>query len=385
LTKKWRVAVVIDLRFAVRHHHDVFAGIERYAQEHEDWDCVLQPFLQTLLNGPGQMGYHGIIGRATAELTLLAAKAGVPVVNVWSGSPAVGLPSVLPNFETVGRVAAVHLLQRGFRQFAFQGFVRHGATQSALAGFKDALRAAKRRCAAQFISTRYHEDARCWQPYVVRLERWVRSWQPPLGVFAVEDIVCRYLADACLRAGLRIPEDVALVGCGNEPLVCTRPEPSLSSFDLGYERVGYQAAALLDQLMQGTPAAETTLLLEPGELVVRRSTDVCVADDPQVAAALRFIADHSHEGIRSNDVAKHVLTSERSLRRKFLAATGRTITDEIARLRLERAKRQLAAGNESIKQLARDCGFSDPAYFHRVFLQAEGISPGEYRRRRASG
>ena len=198
----------------------------------------------------------------------------------------------------------------------------------------------------------------------------------------LQDFVCRYLVNACLHAGLRIPEDVALIGLGNEPVACTRAEPSLSSFDAGWDRVGYEAAALLERLMAGTPSPKTPILIEPTGLVLRRSTDVYVVDNPVVAAALRFIAAHSHEGIRGEDVAGHVHVTERSLRRYFLVALGRTMTEEIARLRLERAKRLLVESDEPIKQTAHDCGLTDAAYFHRVFLQAEGPTPGEFRRRR---
>ncbi len=382
MTNTRRVAVVIDLRFAVRQQHDVFAGIRRYAREHADWDCVVQPFIGTLDRNREQTDYHGIITRATAELALQAAKAGVPVVNVWSGSPVEAAPSVLPDFQAAGRMAAEHLLQRGFRQFAFQGLARQRGTQLALLGFKAALEAATCRCSTQLVAKRCAEDARSWERYAARLEEWIAAWERPLGVFTVQDVFSRYLANACQRAGLRIPDEVSLIGCGNEPLLCTQPEPSLSSIDMGFERVGFEAAALLDRLMEGRPAPAAPLLVEPRELVVRRSTDVSVVDHPLVAAALRFIVENSHKGIRVDDVAGHVHTSLRSLERHFRKATGRTMTEEIARLRLERAKRLLVESDEPIKQLASDCGFSDPAYFHRVFLQGEGISPGEYRRRR---
>jgi hypothetical protein len=152
MSKTRRVAVVIDLSVPLRHHHEVFTGIQRYARQHAEWECVAEPFIRTLGKGRGKTGYRGIIARATAELAQQAAKAGVPLVNVWSGSPAKTLPSVLANFEACGRMAAEHLLQRGFRQFAFQGLPRHRGTSLALAGFKAVLRAAKCRCTTQIVS-----------------------------------------------------------------------------------------------------------------------------------------------------------------------------------------------------------------------------------------
>ena len=383
MTKTRRIAVAIDLSFALRHHHDVFAGIARYADEQGDWDCHVEPFLRNLHKARGPTGYHGVIARATAELAAQAANAGLPMVNVWTGSPAGSLPCVLPNYEACGRLAAQHLLQRGFRQFAFQGYLKHQGTSHALAGFRAVLRASKCRCATDRVSTRRDDGPQGWERYMLRMERWIGGWKLPLGIFLMHDILARNMAMACRHAALRIPDDVALVGLNNETLICTQPEPSLTSIDAGYDRVGYEAAALLDRLMKGEPAPKAPIWIEPTELVVRRSTDVYVVDNPLVAAALRFIAEHSHEGIGVDDVAQHVHVTPRSLRRYFHAALGRTMADEIARLRLERAKRLLVESDEPINRLARDCGFEEAKHFHRVFRAAEGTTPREYRRQRS--
>jgi len=379
MLKKRRVAVAIDLSVPMRHHHDVFAGIQRYAKERAEWECIVLPFVSTIQSVPGQASYDGIIARATAELAIQASKTSVPAVNVWSGSPAKALPSVWPDYEAAGRMAAEHLLKRGFRQFAFQGLLQHEGTRRILAGFKAVLHAVKCRTSTLIISARSDEDPRSWARYLGRLERWIGKRNPPLGVFVVQDVFCRYVANACLQAGLHIPEDVALIGCGNEPLICTHIEPSLSSFDLGFDRVGYEAASLLDRLMDGDPPPPAPILIGPPELVFRHSTDVYVADDPLVAAALRFITEQSHNSIHVDDVAKHVHSSVRSLERHFQEAMGRTMSEEIIRLRLERAKRLLIQSKEPIRQVASDCGFSDAAYFHRVFMQVEKMSPREFR------
>lgn len=382
MTKVRRVAVVIDLSHQLGHHFGVFAGIERYAREHGNWECVADPFIQLVRQGSREADYDGVIARASGELARQAAELSVPMVNVWSGSPAKTLPSVLSNVRVCGQIAVEHLLRRGYRKFAFLGVLRHGGTREALDGFKAAVRAAKHPWTTRLIHSNCDETPRAWHRCTAMLEQWIATWEPPLGVVVIQDTFCRYLATACLRAGLRIPADVALIGFGNEPLVCTRLEPSLSSIDLGHERVGYEAAALLDRLMAGKPAPTGPILIEPAELIARRSTDSYVVDDPLVRAALTFIAEHSHEGVRVDDVAKHAHATVQSLRRHFRAAMGRNVTEEITRLRLERAKRLLVENDEQIKKLARDCGFPDAAYFHRVFLHVEGITPGEYRRQR---
>ena len=382
MVKTRRVAVVIDVSIPVRHHIEVIDGIHRYAREHPGWECSLQPFLTTVQKAQGKSGYHGIIARATAALAAQAAQAGVPLVNVWGGLPARTAPTVTPDWQACGRNAAQHLLQRGFRRFAFHGVLRHRGSQLALKGFKDGLRAANCGCTTLTVSASCDEAASSWSRYVQKLERWIGTWKPPLGIFAVQDFLGRHVINACLHAGLQIPEDAALVGLGNEPVACTISEPTLSSFDVGWDRVGYAAAALLDGLMAGRPAPNAPIFIEPTELVVRRSTDVCVVDNPLVADALRFIAEHSHQGIQVDDVAKYVHSTVRSLSRHFRAALGRTMKEEIGRLRLERAKRLLVESDESVKQVASDCGYDNISYFQTTFLRAERVTPGEYRRQR---
>lgn len=373
------VAIAIDLSVPLRHHQGVFAGIDRYARDNPHWECIPDPFVRTLRKGPGKTGYDGVIARQTTELAKLAAGAGVPVVNVWSGTPVMGCPSVFPDYVRCGRMAAEHLLQRGFRQFAFLGFKRQRGSALALTGFREVLAASAMSCSAQIVSPRVDESGRLWEEYMANLERWVGHWKPPVGVFVMLDNYCRHLVSVCRNVGLRIPDDVAIIGFGNEPLICAQPEPSLSSVSSDFERVGYEAAALLDRIMDGEQPPQEPILVDAAELIVRRSTDVYLVDDPVIAAALRFVAAHSHEGIHVADVARHAHLTVRTMERRFKAATGRTVSDEIARLRLERAKRLLVESKEPIKYLAFACGFSDAAYFHRVFLRFEGMTPRAYR------
>lgn len=381
MPQRRRVALVIDLSYPLRHHHGVFAGTQLYAREHSNWDCVVQPFIRTLRRGSNVPVYDGIIARASTELVHNAAKARIPLVNLWSTTSADTMPSVLPDFRACGQLAAEHLLHRGFRQFAYHGFSRHRGSTLVWEGFAMALREAKSTASKLVVPAQCDENARAWNKYTAALERWIAEWQPPVGVLVVQDIIGRHLATACLHAGLRIPEDVALISLGNEPLICLHPEPSLSSFDLNHERVGYEAAALLDRLMDGKAPPQTSTLIPPAELFLRRSTDAYVVADPLVISALRYISEHCHTELRVEAVARHAHASVRSLERHFRQAMGRTMSEEITRLRLERAKRLLRESDTLVKNVAHQCGFKDVKHFHKMFQAAEGTTPGEFRNR----
>lgn len=376
--RRRRVAIAIDLGFAVRHHIDIYAGIHRFARDHGRWECELDPFGSFGRDPRGR--YDGIIGRATLRGAARAARGRIPLVNVWAGSPAAGtVPTVIAGYEDAARMAAEHLLSRGHRRFAFLGIHRHTGSRLGQRAFQDAVAGAGCPVTVMKFSNNGDATRQGWERLVRRLKGWIAGWRSPIGVFVTQDRFCRYLANVCQRAGLSIPEQVALVGLGNEPLICEHLTPSLSSVDVGFERVGYQAAALLERLMAGGRPPAGPVLVPPRELVTRRSTDLWLVDDEAVAAALKFIAEHSHEKIAVADVADHACAAVRSLERRFVAALGRTIKDEITRLRMERAKRLLVESDEPIKFIARACGFSGAIYFHEAFMRSEGTTPRRYR------
>jgi len=382
MVKRRRVAVMIELDWPFKRHIEVFAGCQEYAAE-AGWDCTINPFVdQELKSRRGKARYDGILARATRQLADKAGRKGIPVVNVWMNSPVRNLPNVFPDFETVGEMAARHLVGRGFRQFAFMGYLRDVASRFQLKGFRSLIREAGYSCSVHRFGINSPAKANTWKPFLAGLSEWVDTWTTPIGLYSTEDLPCRYLIDLCRARGLQIPRDVALIGTGNESVICASPPPTLTSIDLGEARVGYRAAELLDRLMDGEQPPDSPQLIAPVELIPRQSTDSYAVDDPVVARALRFIAEHGHKPINVGDVAASTPTTRRSLERRFQKAMRRTIAEEISRLRLERAKRRLVEADEPLKKVAAASGFSNPNHFYRAFVRLEGISPKEYRKQR---
>ena len=361
-----RVAIGIDLEWPFKHHVGIVSGIMQHARE-RGWDCVLAPFP----GGP----VDGLIGRVTREMAAFVRKARIPAVNVWVDSPDTSLPRVIPDQRAAAALAARHLRDRGFRRLAFLGHTRDRNTTLQLEGLRT-----EAAVETVLLAPRDRQKAAGWRSFRRALQAWVRNWKPPIGVFATDDLLCRYLADECEIEGWRIPDDAGLVGSGNTDLVCEGLSPSLSSVEYGFERVGLRAAQLLDRLMKGARAPREPILVSPATLVPRRSTDVFAVEDRAVAAALRFIADQAAGSIRVGDVAAAVPISRRSLERRFRAALGRTVHDEITRARVERVKRRLVETDLPIKAIARDSGFAGLEHLSRVFRQKEGRTPGAWRR-----
>jgi len=383
MAKQRRVAVMIDLAWSYKYHVEVYAGCHQYAAEAR-WDCTNSQFAdQAIKPGPGESPYDGILGRIEGKAANKAKIAGVPVVNVWMNSPArVALPNVFVDFEAVGAMAARHLLGRGFRQFGFMGHLRDVSTRLHLKGFRSELKASGMSCSTHRFPVDDPYRARTWGAFSAGLAAWVDTLTTPIGICTTHDLESRFVIDVCRSKGLNVPQDVAIVGAGNEDVICVSPPPTMTSIDLNCTQIGYQAAALLDRLMDGEAPPTESLLIPPAELVPRQSTDSYAVDDSVVARALRFIAEHGHEPITVDDVVAATSASRRSLERRFQKAMGRTISEEVTRLRLERAKRRLAENDDALKNVAADSGFSSLNHFYRAFVRVEGISPKEYRKQR---
>jgi len=377
-----RVAIMLDLEWPFRRHVDVFVGTQLYARERDKWDCVLDEFAdETLRLSPrGAAPYDGIIARATPALAREAGRHRIPAVNVWFNSPAHGLPGVFPDFQSCGRLAAEHLLARGFRRFACLSNRGDRAHRIELLAFHEMIQRTGFRCQCRTVAKQVTRNPHVWRRFQRALDEWIESWHTPVGVFVTfPDATGRRVAEACRRHGLRIPEDAALIASDNEPSLCLHPAPSLSSVDVSYRQIGYLAAELLEALMSGQRPSAQPQFIAPSGIAARQSTDFTAVDDALVAAALRAMSQLTRSGAGVDDVCRRLCVSRRTLERRFRKSLGRGIAEEALRLRVERAKRELAHLDMPIKQVARQSGFSDAKRLHEAFRRELGLSPSQYR------
>ena len=219
-----RVAIALEMEWGYKRHMKTYAGCLNYASEAR-WDCVITPSSNHIFKSKkDEKPFDGVIARATKPMATTAGRKKVPLVNVWLNSPATQVPSVHADFEESGRIAAEHLMSRGFRRFGYLGYVREIESKRQIKGFKNTLQLEDFRCSIhQFARTSLHGNANAWDEFRSGLLKWVASWRPPIGIFVVNDLYCRYLMDACRSVGLHVPHDYAIIGTANEPVFATPP------------------------------------------------------------------------------------------------------------------------------------------------------------------
>jgi LacI family transcriptional regulator len=386
-----RVAISIDLEWLYKSHLETFAGIMRYAEEFDEWECVMDDFFQDALRRRNRpLPYDGVVGRINAAQARAAKRVGLPVVNIWIGSPAKNLPSVHADPVAIGQMRADHLLELGVRNFASLRIPYDLSSQIEADAFESRVRDEGYPCVTAALDTEAADLKATGNLIYNRqrtqkaLTRWLDRWEPPIGVSISVDHMGRQVAQMCAKRNWRIPDQVAIVTGYNEEIICERPAPSLSSVEVGYDRIGYRAAVLLERLMAGEhiPADDLQQRLAPRNIVARVSTDFLAVNDELVAAAMQYISRNYHKPINVDDVADAINTSRATLGRRFREHLRRSVSQEIRRIRLSRARRALVSTDEPIASIARSCGYPWPGQFSRAFQSEHGTTPVKYRRSR---
>jgi LacI family transcriptional regulator len=213
------------------------------------------------------------------------------------------------------------------------------------------------------------------------LQKWIHDLPKPIGILASHDIQGVQLSEYCNQLQLRVPDQVAIVGVDDDDLLCELSRPSLSSVALPAERIGYHAALLLDDLLHTKRRKRESVVLQPGGVVVRESSDLQSTPDSDVSHALRFIRSQSSRPIQVSDVLAAVPVSRRGLERRFRKSLNRSIFEEINRNHVERARQMLISTNHSMAAIAEKCGFRDSRHFSILFRKFMGATPTAYRNR----
>ncbi|HVU26325.1 MAG TPA: DNA-binding transcriptional regulator [Verrucomicrobiae bacterium] len=376
------------------HGHALRCGIARYARE-ADW--MLDNSFVTVGLVPVWWRGDGILALITNPKDAAAQRhfPNIPLVDFSKGWIANSMPRkfraagedrprVLYDNVQIGRLAAGHFLERGFKHIALLNSGNYWMEQERLPSFRQTVEAG----GGTFYELRYykcfsHLASRAFRDHLAA-HRWLvqtlRHLSKPLGVAVASDSVALRVMRACDEAKLCVPEEVAVLGCHNDPLICDYAPVPLSSVDDDLERVGYEGAKLLDKLMDGKPAPREPILIPPKGVVTRMSTNILAVPDVKVARGVRFIWEHYRENIGAPEVAAAAGLSRSSVDRAFAKHLGRSPAQEILAVRINYAKNLLIETQLKAHEVAAQCGFTSIVHFSQAFHRATGIRPSYFRR-----
>jgi len=367
----------------------MLSGILRYVQQHGPWELHIiedregeQKLRQTRAwGGTGIIGY--VHNRSHADAVLAS---GVPAVIVdplkeflVHRHPLSKLSRVACDSREIGRVGADYFLERRYTNFAFVGEINdiHWSHDRAEAF---AARAAERGFACHVYPALTAREKNDFGVEQKRLCAWLKALPKPVAILAAWDVRGRQVLDACLKAGVSVPQEAAVLSVDNDEILCETTHPPMSSIQMGPEEACYRGAQVLDRLMRhGEPARQHIITYGAVRVVTRRSTEAIRIPDPLVVKALEFIWLNIGAPLSVADVARHLNVSRRLLEMHARKALGRTVHDEILRVRLERVQFLLRDTRLTVNEIADTCGFAGPSHLGRRFQDAFHLTPTAFR------
>jgi len=357
-------------------------GIAAFTHYHGPWSFHWETGgLETAISFLKSSGIDGIIMRDVDQVQeVLDLRIPTVVLGHKRGEFA-GVVNVVTNSRRVGQLAADHLVQCGFKKFAFVGIAQRsngaaGWPEAREEYFSDAIR----RIGCEVETYHLPEFGRGeWMKARYELAKWLESLQKPVGIMACNDDCGVQVMESCKILGLAIPDMVGLIGVDNDEIICGLSNPPMTSIALQFERAGYEAAESLSLLMQGRKPKTNRIVVPASHVFTRQSTDYRNVFDPTVSRALRYICDHAHEEFDVTDVARVAGVSRRVLERRFRQHINSTILERIRNARTEQICRMLVETNSAISDIAYSLGFENPQHFARYFRSARGMSPTSFR------
>ena len=381
-----RVALLIESSRS--YGRELLMGIARYVRIHGPWSIEFEE------GDPGEhfpkwfdrWKWDGILARVSSPaMAEVLGRSGVPVVDLSASLPEARFPRIRSDENLVGRMAAEHLMERGFKNYAFCGFNGMDWSDMRRDSFVQRVSEGGFSCHV-FDKTEPRQSDSCigyeehGEQYERELAGWLQSLPKPCGLMTCNDSRGRQVLNCCREVGLAVPDEVAVIGVDKDEIYCELSDLPLSSVILNTQQIGFEGAEMLARLMAEGSTDFQSVLVKPLGVLARQSTDVLAIDDRFIAAALKHIREHACDGLDVEDILKVVPLSRSVLERRFSKILGSSPKGEILRIRLDRVCRLLAESDLSLAEVARKAGFEHPEYMNRLFKGKMGITPGEFRK-----
>lgn len=382
-------AVVLFIESSRASGRALLRGISQYARVHGPWAFYWEPGgFEDVPHRLAKLDADGIILRDVQGLESILHFRKPTIVVGHSRREIRGFSNVITHSRMIARLGAEHLVDCGFRVFAFAGYNGNPWSDERRDAFCEYIQ--NTGCQTWIYSPKgagpTHEpfqDSKAlpWRTERRTMMQWLKTLPLPIGIMACNDDRAQNVIESCKLAGLRIPDDVGIIGADNDELVCELADPPLSSVAINFERAGFESARFLHRMMLHPRKSRThNIIVEPTHVVPRQSTDIIFIEDPAVSRAVRFIRQTARRQTGVDEVARATGLSRRVLEKRFRAVLGRSVLNEIQRMRVDQISRMLIDTNQSISEIAFATGFPGVEHFARYFRREKQITPLNYRK-----
>lgn len=380
------IRLILLTDFTEAFAHNLLRGILEYSKSREPWVvCRMPPSYKQTYGIPGVLNWakkweaDAIIGQFDDDdnVELFRENGIIALAQDFKSRFAV-IPNITSKYEQTGQMAADFFLQKGFRNFAYYGYKDVVWSEERCMGFRD--RITEKGFGDYFYEYQKQPLENLWYYESEPLIQWIKLLPHPIALMACDDTRANKIMEVCRILGIHIPEEIAVLGVDNDEIICSLSDPPLSSVSLNIVKGGYEAAQLIDKLIQNRGAACEDVIIQPVTIVNRLSTDIYATDHPAILAALKYIHQNLANRLNVEDIVRQVPLSRRLLEVRFREVTGQAIYQYISDLRIERFSQLLLASTEPIADLAIQVGFADSKNLARQFKLWKGCTPLEYRK-----
>jgi LacI family transcriptional regulator len=380
------IKIVLLSDFSEEYNKNLLRGITRYSKDHGPWTfCKMPTYYRETIGINGILKWaqeweaNGIIGQFyNGEEVEKFTEARIPVIAQDFKERFTDIPNITGAYRETGALGADYFLKKGFKNFAFYGFGNIVWSRERAEGFEERVQEAG-------FDVHYYEhiDSRgidLWYYKPSALSDWLKSLPKPVALMACDDNQGHHITEAARHAGIRIPDELAVLGVDNDEMICDLSDPPLSSIELDSEKSGYEAARLMEQMIEDQVCYADDIIVNATQVVTRHSTDIFASKDKYIVSALKYIHGNLDKNLKVDQVLKEVPLSRRSLEKRFIMTTGYPVYEYIYNQRIEKFTQKLLETDMTIFEIALDLGLSDSKNIARQFKQIKGVTPMEYRK-----
>jgi LacI family transcriptional regulator len=377
--------IILLIDFSEEYCKSLLRGITKYSKEHVPWVFCRMPTLyretigiEGIVKWAKEWGAKGIIGQLynNSDIKQIT-DAGIVLMAMDFKERFSDIPNITGGYYETGRIGAEYFLKKGFKNFAFYGFKNIVWSRERALGFEERVKLNGFK--VEFFEQKKSRSRELWYYKPSALSHWLNALPKPVALMSCDDNQGQHVTEACKLAGIRIPEEVAVLGVDNDETICNLSDPPLSSIMLDTEKAGYEAARLMDNLINTKTQDIYDIVVEPTQVITRQSTDIYAANDKYIVAALKFIHQNTENNIQVQHVLKQVPLSRRALEKRFQQITGFPIYKYIHTLRIEKFAAKLLETDKTILEISQETGFIDSKNISRQFKEIKGCKPNEYR------